>query len=525
MGLFLSQVTAQIKFEDVTEKAQLIEPLKGMMGHGAAWGDVNKDGFPDLFVGTFSDRPDSTYNVRGHLTGPSPDKLLLNNGDGTFKEVKNSPVEIAGRNSGATFADFDNDGDLDLVTSHQSFEDGKINRRPNNFLFENDGKGNFKDITEKSNLDFGRPFAGRNTFVFDYDGDGLLDILMQEDYVLEISGGNSRLMKNMGNMVFENVTAKAGLPSGFQKGLYGLGGLTGDLNGDLWPDIFFAHSCRMFINNKNGTFREKNYEMVDAKLTEPATTNPNWTCGADLGDIDNDGDMDLIMGGHFKGKNSDYRIYLFLNEGNDSEGNPILKEVTTESGITALDGRAPHVQFQDLDNDGLLDLMVSNFKSFIYRNKGNVSGIPQFEKPTSFIIEKGLGYWASAPLGDYDRDGRLDFIGMEWWPYAPSPLLRNVSPSAENYLDVMLDLRKSNNRNGIGAKVEIFEHGQLGKQKGLLGTRIISISNGYSSGTEAVAHFGLPNTEKVDLRITMPTNGKIYEKKNVARNQLLTLKK
>ncbi len=56
----------QIRFEDVTQRAGLIEPLKGMMGHCAAWGDVNDDGFPDLFIGTFTHKPDSTYNVRGH---------------------------------------------------------------------------------------------------------------------------------------------------------------------------------------------------------------------------------------------------------------------------------------------------------------------------------------------------------------------------------------------------------------------------------------------------------------------------
>ena len=520
---FLYHVTGQIKFEDVTEKAELIEPLKGMMGHGAAWGDINGDGFPDLFVGTFADRPDSIYNVRGHQTGPASDKLLLNNGDGTFKQVMNSPVEITGRNSGAAFADFDNDGDLDLVTSHQSFDNGNAYRRPNNFLFENDGKGSFKDITAKSNLNFGRPFAGRNTFVFDYDGDGMLDILMQEDFVLEISGANSRLMKNMGSMVFKDVTAEAGLPSGYQKGLYGLGGIAGDINGDLWPDIFFAHSCRMFINNKNGTFREKKYILVNSELTEPATTSPNWTCGADFGDIDNDGDMDLVIGDHLRAERSDHKIYLFLNDGNDSSGDPILKNITALAGIAETDGKAPHLQLQDIDNDGLIDIMVSNCTTFIFKNKGMVNGIPQFEKPIGSDIEGGIGYWASAPLGDYDRDGRLDFLGMEWEPSVASPLLRNISQGAQHYIDVMMNLEDSRNRNGIGAKVEIFQQGQLGNKEGHLGTRIISVSNGYSSGTEAIAHFGLPNTEEVDFRITMPAGGKVYEKKNVAANQLFIL--
>ncbi|MEH6682030.1 MAG: CRTAC1 family protein [Sediminicola sp.] len=518
------QSVGQIQFEDVTKKSGLVEPLKGLMGHGAAWGDATGDGFPDLFVGTFSDRNDSIYNVRGHTTGPEPDKFLVNQGDGTFKEVVGSPIGILGRNSGAAFADFDNDGDLDLVTSHQSFEGTKY-QKPNNFLFENDGTGKYTDVTDKSRLDFGWPFTGRNTFVFDYDGDGLLDLLMQEDFLRsDVSAGNSRLMRNMGHLQFKEVTAEAGLPSGYRTGLYGLGGAIGDINGDTWPDIFFAHSCRMFINNGNGTFSEKRYTMVDKGFTDPGTVNPDWTCGVDIGDLDNDGDMDLVMGEHYTGKNTRHRLFVFLNQGNDKDGNPIMEDVTMKSGILKPAWRAPHLQLQDMDNDGFLDLVVSNYKTFLYKNNGSKKGIPQFSTPIPSGAKEGLGYWASGPLVDYDRDGRIDFFGAEWEPGAPSRLLRNVTPNAENYLDIMLDLQSTANRNGIGATVEIYERGLLGRKKGLLGTRPISVSNGYSSGYEAIAHFGLPKNEAVDVRVIMPAGGKVYERKNIKRNQLLVIK-
>ncbi|MEH6682033.1 MAG: FG-GAP-like repeat-containing protein [Sediminicola sp.] len=532
------QVSAQIKFEDVTDKSSIVDPLKGIMGHGAAWGDVNGDGYPDLFVGNFGDRPDEKFNLRGHTTGPEPDKLLINQGNGTFKEVMESPVRVLGRNSGAAFADFDDDGDLELVTSHQSYDGPSAvgtkferppgfniqNEKPNNFLFENDGKGNFTDVTAKSGLDFGWPFMGRNTFVLDFDGDGLLDLLMQEDFVAPYkSGGNSRLMKNMGDLIFQDVTAQAGLPSGYRTGIHGLGGVVGDLNGDTWPDIFFAHTCRMFINNGDGTFHEKKYRMVPEIMMEPATINSNWTCGADMGDIDNDGDMDLVMGDHLLNDNPDHKIYIFLNEGNDGQGNPIYRDITAKAGIANIGGKAPHLQWQDFDNDGLLDLMTTNYDAFLYRNTGVVDGIPQFGVPIDSGAGEGLGYWPSGPLADYDRDGRVDFFGVEWEAYAPSRLLRNVSPNAGNYLDVRLDLKKSGNRNGIGATVEIFEKGFLGKKNGLLATRIISVSNGYSSGYEALAHFGLPHNETVDIRVTMPGDGKTYKKRNVKRNQLFVI--
>ncbi|MEN8230876.1 MAG: CRTAC1 family protein [Bacteroidota bacterium] len=524
-------LSGQIKFKDVTESAGLIEPLKGMKGHGAAWGDVTGNGYPDLFLGTFSDRAEAHYAQRGHPAKAEPDKLFLNRGDGTFEEVMNSPIRQYGRNSGAAFADFDNDGDLDLVVSHNSYNSRVQKRTGNhkagNFLFENDGKGSFTDVTEKSGLNFGWPFTGRNTFVFDYDGDGYLDLFMQEDWVLDsISGGNSRLMKNTGNLVFKDVTAEAGFPHGFRNGIYGLGGFVGDINGDLWPDLFFAHSCRMFINQKDGTFQEKEYNMVPPQYTLPGTAaSGNWTCGADLGDLDNDGDMDMVMAQHFPlGDTISRKLYLFLNEGNDPEGNPILREISEESGIPPPAYRIPHIQLQDMDNDGMVDIMVTVCDEFIYRNNGVKGGIPHFDQPVGSGFKGAQGYWASGPLGDYDRDGKLDFIGPEWVPSTASPLLRNVTEGANEYLAVKLELAVASNRNGIDARVELYAPGKLGMDEALIGTRIITVSNGYSSGYEAIAYFGLPDHKKVDIRVSMPCGGPVYTATSVKRNQLYIIR-
>jgi len=72
--------------------------------------------------------------------------------------------------------------------------------------------------------------------------------------------------------------------------------------------------------------------------------------------------------------------------------------------------------------------------------------------------------------------------------------------------------------------VEVFKAGKLGSKKDRLGTSIISVSNGYSCGYEAIAHFGLPKDEKVDIRVTMPCNGKVFTATSVDRNQLFILK-
>ena len=519
-------LSGQIKFKDVTENAGLIEPLKGMMGHSAAWGDVTGNGFPDLFVGTFSDRADSIYAKRGHIAKAEPDKLFLNRGDGTFKEVLESPIRQYGRSSGSVFADFDNDGDLDLVVSHNSY-DGSEHQKTGNFFFENNGQGSFTDITTKSGLNFGWPFTGRSTFVFDYNGDGLLDLFMQEDWVRDdVSGGNSRLMKNTGNLIFTDVTAEAGFPHGFRKGLYGLGGFVGDMNGDLWPDVFFAHSCRMFINQQDGTFREKVYNMVPPKYRLPVSSdNSNWTCGADLGDLDNDGDMDMVIGHHFiRPDSGTQRIFVILNEGNDEEGNPVLRDITMEAKVVQPSRKIPNIQLMDMDNDGMVDIVATAGNTFVYRNKGIINHIPHFDEPIGTGIEEGNGYWACGPLGDYDRDGRLDFFGPEWLTSAHSPLLRNITPGAKKYLAVKLELEEGTNRNGINARVELYAPGKLGMDEALIGTRIITVSNGYSSGYEAIAYFGLPDHKKVDIRVSMPCGGPVFTATSVKRNQMYIFK-
>ena len=526
-------VYGQIHFEDVTQEAGLIEALKGVKGHSAAWGDVTGNGYPDLFVGTFSDRPDSIYATRGHIAKAEPDKLFLNLGDGTFKEVLESPVRQYGRCSGSAFADFDNDGDLDLVVSHNARHAAstKPQHKTGNFLFENHGEGKFTDVTEKAGLNFGLPFTGRSTFVFDYNGDGLLDLFMQEDWVLDsISGGNSRLMENMGDLVFKDVTAKAGFPHGFRKGLYGLGGFVGDMNGDLWPDVFFAHSCRMFINNRDGTFREKEYPLVPPKYRLPGSSADGfWTCAADLGDLDNDGDMDIVMGQHFTDAGlldtTKKNIFVFLNEGNDADGNPILRDITNDSQVAHPSRRTPNIQLQDMDNDGLVDILATSGNKFVYRNTGILGGIPRFDKPTDSGITEGNGYWACGPLGDFDRDGRLDFFGPEWLTSAPSVLLKNETPGADQYLAVKLELEEGPNRNGVDARVDLYTRDKLGIEEERIASRIITVSNGYASGYEAIAYFGLPEHKSVDIRVSMPCGGQVYNATAVQTKQLYILRK
>jgi hypothetical protein len=266
--------------------------------------------------------------------------------------------------------------------------------------------------------------------------------------------------------------------------------------------------------------------MVPSKYRLPGTSADGyWTCGADLGDLDNDGDMDMVMGHHFLEFDTvRQRIFVFLNEGNDAKGDPILRDITWESKLEQPSRRAPNIQLQDMDNDGRVDILATAGNSFVYRNCGILDGIPQFDKPIGSGIEEGNGYWACGPLGDYNRDGRLDFFGPEWLTSAPSPLLKNTTPGANNYLAVKLELEEGPNRYGVDARVDLFTRGNLGKEEERIASRIITISNGYASGYEAIAYFGLPGHEYVDIRVSMPCGGKIYKATSVHRNQVHVLR-
>ncbi len=186
-----------IAFEDVTQAVGALDPLAGMRGHAVATADVNADGWPDLFVGTFADRPEQDYQQRG-ASGPSPDRLLLG-GPGGFRVDPTFPAEL-GRTSGAAFADLDADGDPDLVIA-RNVHDGERAAAPSRVL-RNDG-GRFTQVSMVS-----EPRGARSVGLLDYDADGLLDLFIAED---RFSGGSSVLLRNDGSLSFTDVTERAGL--------------------------------------------------------------------------------------------------------------------------------------------------------------------------------------------------------------------------------------------------------------------------------------------------------------------------
>jgi enediyne biosynthesis protein E4 len=506
-----------IRFEDVTPQSGLDHLLDCMMGHSAAVGDMDGDGLPDLFFGTFANRRPAAYLCD---EGARPDRLLRNAGDGTWTHAPEPALEQHARSSGAVFADLDNDGDLDLVVTRNARDDGDLRDTRSNALYRNDG-GRFVDVTEESSLAV-PGMRARNVIPLDYDGDGALDLLIIEDLTGDLG---SKLFRNEGGLRFRDRTDEAGLPTD----LGGLGAAVGDVNNDGWPDIFVAHEDKLFVNDGRG--RYEHAAGLDEVFQWPgANRSEDWRAGAAFGDVNRDGRLDLVVGHHYgSADKAPQSVRLYLNRGEN--GAAAFEDVTSQAGLDPIPVKAPHVEIQDIDNDGWPDIVVSVHAMqegaatpLVFRNRGG-GDVPAFETPPFSVPadrESNLGYWPAAPTLDFDRDGRLDLFGVEWVPSRDSLLYRNVS-RAGNFLQVAVRPAAGTNAMGIGAHIEVYEPGRLGEPAALVGRSEIATGYGYSSGQEAVAHFGLADREQVDVRIVLPHGGSVIERAGVAANQRLLI--
>jgi hypothetical protein len=525
-------------FEDVGQSTGLLPDVAGIAGHGVAWGDADGDGWPDLYVGTFGSKP---YNSK-------PNQFFLNR-DGKFQLDDQPALRVVGRANGAVFADFDNDGDLDLYVSNHAIQGRGENEHyfEPNHLFRNEGAGRFTDVSQESGA-CPTGMAARSVSALDYDGDGLLDLAVGECF---FQGGDSRskLFRNLGGFKFQNVTTEVGLP----EQATGFGVAAGDVNGDGWPDLFLAgrhHGNRLFLNDGRGRFREAKQNSLFQ--WDNYGNGDDTTCGVCSGDVNRDGLVDIVLGSHFSHpwKVGGIAIHLYLNRG-VNDGEPAFDDVTEQAGLKPLPMKSPHVEVQDFDNDGWPDIYTSIVKyrgnethPVIFKNLGQ-GDVPKFAEsalavndfPTAEDLEiPGTGkffdkmmadhkivYTAPGPSADFDRDGRLDLFLANWWVEQPSLLLKNQTPSG-GWLDVSVEGPEGVNRMGIGSQVRIYQAGQFGKPEALLGQREIAIGFGYASGQEAIAHFGLGEAKTCDVEVILPHNRGKLERRGVEANQRLVIK-
>lgn len=447
-------------FTDVTQKA-------GVAGEGYSIGvaaaDYDNDGNTDIFV-----------------AGVNRNILYRNRGDGTFEDVTEK-ARLGGVDPrygklwsvAAAWVDVDNDGWLDLVVSNYVQWDPAIEpacgsaERPlychpkayhdtPSQLFRNNHDGTFTDITQSSGIgaQFGK---GMGVAVADYDGDGLMDIFIANDSVPNF------LFHNLGHGKFEEAGMLAGVALNDDgQPVASMGADFRDFDNDGRPDLFFT----AMINNTFPLFRNTGsapaFEDATVRSGLAIETRMLTGWGAGLYDFDNDGFKDIFTAdAHFPalelllGTDPALRNSLFRNQGDGT-----FKDVSKSAGPDfQIAGQHRGVAFADFDNDGRLDLVVSN-----------VNG--------------------------------------------PAHLFYNVTPNAGHWLALQL-VGKSSNRDGIGAKVTV----SLAGGRKLYNHATTSV--GYASSSEPLIRFGLgKEAAAAQVRIVWPS-GKVQELQDVKGDRIL----
>jgi len=315
-------------FSDVTIDAGL---LTWFPTQAACWGDVNNDGWIDLFVGNES-------KGEGEKRQAYPCELYMNNGDGTFSNTAASTaMNFEALVKGCAWGDINNDGLPDLYVS--------VLNGPNK-LFLNLGGTTFYDwrfeeIGGKAGVE--EPLMSFSTWFFDYNNDGFQDIFVSgydakrlietgRDAALEylqlpLEAEVPRLYRNNGNNTFSDVTASAGL----NKAMYGMGGNFGDLDNDGWLDLYIGTGTPDFQSLiPNRMFRNAGGERFE-DLTMNGFGSIERGSGVAFGDRDNDGDQDIfcVSGGFYQGDTA-YSM-LFENPGFSNSWITLKLEGTTSN--------------------------------------------------------------------------------------------------------------------------------------------------------------------------------------------------
>jgi hypothetical protein len=333
-------------------------------GMGAAVGDYDNDGFPDLYVTNFG-----------------KNELYHNRRDGTFVNVtKEAGVEAGGWSTSAAFLDYDRDGYLDLfVSRYVNYDIGMgptcgdrarhlvsycfpdLFQPATNLLYHNNGDGTFRDVSRESGIG-GFNGRGLGVAVGDFDGDGWPDIFVANDR------SRNFLFRNKGDGTFEEVALPAGVAYSADGSVRaGMGTDFGDYNGDGWPDILVANfeteGLGLFQNVKGKYFLD-----VEGPLHLRELSFPYVSFGAKFLDYDNDGSLDIfVANGHTQDDIASYKPdasysqpkLLFQNRGgqfslvHDDPAGPLSQSKVSRGAA-----------FGDLDNDGAVDIVVNNTSDY-----------------------------------------------------------------------------------------------------------------------------------------------------------------
>ena len=324
--------TGKGTFEERSEAVGLAPQLGGL---NAVQTDYNNDGRPDVFI------------MRGGWQVAMRNSLLRNNEDGTFTDVTSEAGLLNGRHATHSVAwlDYDNDGWLDVFVGHEL--------TPSE-LFRNRGDGTFEDVTARAGV--GATAFTKGVVAGDYDNDGFPDL-----YVSNMLGDNF-LYRNNGDGTFSDVTEAAGVAKpyvSFPTWFF-------DYDNDGWLDIFVssypasleefakhyigvppvAETLTLYRNNRDGTFTDVSAEVGLGRAV-PAM-------GANFGDLDSDGFLDLYLGTGSPSFGALMPNVMLKNE----RGRRFL-DVTTATGTGHLQ-KGHGIAFVDIDNDGDQDVVLNS---------------------------------------------------------------------------------------------------------------------------------------------------------------------
>jgi enediyne biosynthesis protein E4 len=416
-------------------------------GTGCVVGDFDNDGLPDLY-----------------LTNVGPNRLYRNNHDGTFTDIavkagvalENQSSTVAIDHTGATFGDYDGDGNLDLFVA------------------------GYIELDLKN-----APVSGSKASGYDFCQYRGVKVMCGPR---GLQGSGDHLFHSNGDGTFTDVSKKMGLDD--QNDYYGLDALFVDVNNDGKPDLMVANDSTpnyLYINKGNGTFKDESYEDGFA-LNGDGREAANM--GLAVGDYENNGHLSVASTTF----SDDYPI-LFRNNGTGA-----FTDVSYQTGIAQ--SSIPFVKFGDgfldYDNDGWKDLLIVNGhvypqvdqhaewgqtyaqRQLLYRNlsNGKFELVPAVEGTGLAVVTVGRG----TAFGDLFNDGKIDVVinSMDGEPF----LLRNVNPDHHHWVEIKLIGGPKSPRDAVGATVYLTANGV--RQRGDV------LSGGsYLSSNDPRVHFGL----------------------------------
>lgn len=531
-------------------------------GAGVAIGDINNDGLVDIF---FS----------GNMV---KNRLFLNKGNFNFENIteKSHVAEKQGWCTGTSMVDINQDGLLDIYVCRSADENPEKRK---NQLFINKGDLTFTEEAEQYGLaDNG--YSTQASF-FDFDKDGDLDCFVLNHSVAKYSKGvienpelrkirnpdyENRLYRN-DNGHFQDISEQAGIISNVLN--FGLGIAVSDFNNDGWPDIYvsndFEESDYFYLNNKDGTFSESCDKCMNLSSLN--------TMGLDAADYNNDGLTDLLtldmlpetnyLQKTHAGSNNFDKTNLLIKNGfhpqfsqnmlQKNNGDGTFSEVGQLAGVSNTDWSWAAL-FCDFDGDTYKDLFIGNgfvkdFSDFDFINfaadklakvrKGEtiepiekiLAGMPTVKIPNYIFKNNGNGIFNNktkewgfdksilsygAAYADLDNDGDMDLIVNNTNDYASIYKNNSRAILKNNFISIILE-GSAQNRNGIGAKIKIFNKGQIYYQEQFP-------VRGYQSSVDLRLNFGLNKIKNIDSLLVIWPNDTYQVIYNLPVNQTLILK-